>query len=264
MPGHEINYVGISGLLSLLGRPEDNPWPPLGMLSGSAGGGLTCALGIVMGLLERARSDRGQVIDASMADGAAYIGSWVFKSRDLPIWKGQRGTNWFDGGLHGYQTYKTKDGKFMAVGALEPQFYEELVQRLKGVGIRHEDIPVQSPEDADEAKKKMAAIFSTKTQKEWQDIFDGTDACVTPVLSLDEAATHPHNTARNSFLPSAVRNQQFGPAPAPRFSRTPATPQTGTSEPVIGEHSISILEQLGYSRQEIEGLIQAKVVHQSQ
>ncbi len=146
----------------------------------------------------------------------------------------------------------------MSVGALEPQFYKELVKRLKSAGF--DDIPSQFPEDAEAAKKRMSDIFLSKTRSEWQTIFDGTDACVAPVLSMDEAAAHPHNVARSSFLSNS--QGQSDPGPAPRLSRTPAVPQNNKPEPAIGENSISILEQFGYSPDEIKKLVQSKVVYQ--
>nr|CAG4648647.1 EOG090X05UC [Polyphemus pediculus] len=259
MAGHDINYTATSGLLSLLGRKDGLPQPPQNLLADFAGGGLVCAMGIVMALFERGKSNLGQVIDASMVEGAAYVGSWIYKSQDMPIWSGKRGSSWFDGGIHNYETYQTKDGKFMTVGALEPQFYQELSRLLSQAGI--EDIPEQYPNDMEAAKARLTEIFLTKTQKEWQAIFDGTDACVVPVSTLEEAPHHPHNVSRGSFIRNA--NGQYEPTPAPRLSRTPAQPMNHQTEPSIGENSVQVLQQMGYSSADIDELIRSGAIYQA-
>ena len=165
----------------------------------------------------------------------------------------------FDGGLHYYETYETKDGKFMTVGALEPQFYQKLVDILTDAGIS--DIPEQHPADNELAKRRMAQIFATKSQLEWQAIFDQTDACVTPVTTLDDAPHHRHNSARASFLLN--KRGQFEPAPAPRLSRTPAQPANNQPEPKIGQSSTDVLQELGYPPSEIQQLIDSEVVYQA-
>lgn len=228
MAGHDINYVALTGLLSLLGRHGSNPIPPQNLLADFAGGGLLCAMGIAMALFERERSNMGQIIDASMVEGAAYVGSWIFKSQDMPVWSGVRGKSWFDGGLHYYETYKTKDDKYMTVGALEPQFYQELINQLANAGV--ENVPDQFPNDLEVANNQMASIFLQKTQAEWQAIFDQTDACVTPVLGLGDAPLHQHNAFRGSFIRNA--EGKYDPAPAPRLSRTPALDLFGWIEPI--------------------------------
>ncbi|XP_057364517.1 alpha-methylacyl-CoA racemase-like [Daphnia carinata] len=258
MAGHDINYVALTGLLSLLGRHGSNPIPPQNLLADFAGGGLLCAMGIAMALFERERSNMGQIIDASMVEGAAYVGSWIFKSQDMPVWSGVRGKSWFDGGVHYYETYKTKDGKYMTVGALEPQFYQELVNQLANAGV--ENVPDQFPDDPEVAKNQMADIFLQKTRAEWQAIFDQTDACVTPVLDLGEAPLHQHNAFRGSFIRNA--KGQCDPAPAPRLSRTPALDLGSIEEPSIGENTREVLTEIGYKTDEIKQLIQDKVVHQ--
>lgn len=166
--------------------------------------------------------------------------------------------NRFDGGVHFYETYETKDGKYMTVGAIEPQFYKEIVQRLTDAGI--ENVPGRFADDQATARKEMADIFRQKTQSEWCAIFDDTDACIAPVLDLDQAPLHKHNVARGSFIQNATG--MYSPAPAPRLSRTPAIPQNDKPEPEIGENSIEILQQFGYSTSEIDKLIKSKAVHQ--
>ena len=147
----------------------------------------------------------------------------------------------------------------MTVGSLEPQFYHELVRLLTDAG--YQDIPEQHPEDAPNAKRRMAEIFKEKTQAEWQAIFDGTDACVAPVLSLDQAPLHPHNLARKSFAPDATG--QYDPVPAPRLSRTPADPPMNQKEPGIGDNTVEILKEIGVSEREIQIFLKAKVAHQA-
>ena len=190
---------------------------------------------------------------------AAYVGSWIYKSRDMPIWTGIRGQNAFDGGYHIYETYETSDGRYVTVGALEPQFYAELVRRLEKFGFQ--DIPEQYPDDAEQAKKRMVEIFRSKTRQQWQEIFDGTDACVVPVVDLDEAPLHPHNSARSSFVQTA--SGHYEPAPAPKLSRTPAKAQISQKEPWIGENSIEILRQFGYNAADIDGLLKDRIVYQT-
>lgn len=261
MAGHDINYVALSGLLSMFGRREAAPQAPQNVMADFAGGATICALGIVMALLERHSSGLGQVIDASMVEGAAYVGSWLFKSRDLPVWSGAgRGTNWFDGGSHFYETYETKDGRFVAVGALEPQFYAQLVAVLEEAGLR--DLPEHFPDDVDDARRRLAAAFRSKTRDEWQELFDGRDACVVPVLELDEAAEHRHNAARGSFVRGTDGRAE--PVPAPRLSRTPgAVAASVGAGPEIGAHSVQVLRRFGFSDAEVDDLLAAGVVHQA-
>ncbi|XP_076835758.1 alpha-methylacyl-CoA racemase isoform X1 [Brachyhypopomus gauderio] len=253
--GHDINYLAMSGMLSMLGRSSEKPYAPLNLLADFAGGGLTCALGVVLALLERSRSGRGQVIDASMVEGSAYLGSFVWKSQSTGLWNRPRGQNLLDSGAPFYDTYCTADGKYVAVGAIEPQFYDQLIQ---GLGLKAADLPNQmSVSDWPELKRTFTQVFATKTQAEWSRIFDGTDACVTPVLSLDEVGLHPHNQERGSFL----RNTQgeVSPRPAPVLSRSPAQPSL-SRDPFIGEHTRPVLEEYGFQPAEIERLVSAGVV----
>lgn len=215
--GHDLNYVGISGLLSLLGRRNEKPTAPINFAADFAGGAVMCAFGILAALYERTQSGRGQVVDAAMVEGTAYISSWLMKSSELPITvcdPSTRGQNLLDTGAHFYDTYETKDGKFVSVAAIEPQFYETLMNELKILD------PNDQLVENDEKKYKMTEIFKTKTRNEWASIFDSKDACVFPVLTPDEAARHPHNTKSQSF--HIADTGTILPKPAPNLSRTPA------------------------------------------
>ncbi|KAF9804131.1 hypothetical protein SFRURICE_020559 [Spodoptera frugiperda] len=247
--GHDINYVAMSGILSLLSKNKQPPTPPLNLLSDFAGGSVLCALGIVLALFERTKSNKGQIIDTSMTEGAAYVGKWLFKSRDLPIWSGEPGSNVLDGGYAFYQTYKTKDGKFMAVGALEPQFYSEL---LKGLQLSEEEF-IQG-DNNEYCKEKFQEVFLKKTQEEWCKIFDQLDACVTPVLNIDEVNEHKFRASDTSF--HRDENDKIVPEPVPKLSRTPGISSGRKPLPMPGQHTIDILHELGYTNAEIEKLIE--------
>ncbi|XP_050769191.1 alpha-methylacyl-CoA racemase [Gymnogyps californianus] len=256
--GHDINYLALSGVLSKLGRKDENPYPPVNLLADFAGGGVMCAMGIVTALYERTRSGKGQIIDASMVEGVAYLSSFLWKSQNLGLWNRPRGENLLDSGAPFYETYKTFDGKFMAVGAIEPQFYEQLI---KGLGLDSDKLPSQlSFSDWPEMKKKFASIFAEKTQAEWCSIFDNTDACVTPVLSFDEVASHQHNKQRSSFIKND--QEEISPRPAPLLSRTPAVPSF-KRDPFIGEHTEEILVEYGFTKEEIAKLYSDKVIEVS-
>lgn len=244
--GHDINYVAVSGLLSLFGRTKEKPTFPINYAADFGGGGLMCALGIVMALYERSVSCLGQIVDANMVEGTAYLGSWLYKSQHLPIWGNQRGENVLDSGAHFYEVYQTKDRKYISVGALEPQFYKELLEEL---GLRQDEIPQYG--DFDKCKELLASIFITKTQDEWCKRFDHLDACVFPVLSLDEAPTHTHNKEQETFVKDSV-TQRYVPKPAPNLSRTPAKSVSTTRPPLRGEHTESLLYDLQYTAVDID------------
>lgn len=218
--GHDINYISIAGALEPIGRRGEAPVPPLNLVGDFGGGGLLLALGITSALVERAASGRGQVVDAAMVDGAALLTAFVHGLRAAGTWSDERGTNLLDGAAPFYDTYETADGRYVSVGALERRFYAEL---LEGLGISPEDVPPQYDKARwPELRATLAAAFRARTRDEWEKVFDGRDACVTPVLSPAEAAHHPHAVARGGFVEVDGVVQ---PAPAPRFSRTPGRPR---------------------------------------
>nr|CAH7753886.1 unnamed protein product [Callosobruchus chinensis] len=250
--GHDINYIAISGLLSLFRRKGEAPLPPVNLAADFGGGGLMCALGILLALLERSKSGLGQVVDNSMVHGSAYLGSWLYRSQNLPIWGNKLGENILDSGAHFYQVYRTKDEKYLAVGALEPQFYAEL---LKGLGLTEEQAPQFG--DFSELKTLFSGIFKQKTRQEWSDIFDELDACVTPVLELEEAPKHAHNASQDTFIET---EGSIVPKPAPKLSKTPGISMATKRAARCGEHTKEILTELGFSPQEIKTLEEGKII----
>src|SRR3569833_1234134 len=247
MAGHDINYIAVAGALDPIGRAGERPVPPLNLVGDFGGGGMLLAVGVLAALYERARSWRGQVVDAAMVDGAALLTSFIHGLRGQGLWTDTRGTNLLDTGAPFYDTYETADGLHMSVGALEPQFYAAL---LRGLGLEDEDLPDQLDRDRwPELRARFTEGFKSRTRAEWTEVFDGTDACVAPVLNLGEAPAHPHTTARDGFVEVGGLPQ---PAPAPRFSRTAADPPT---PPVrAGEHAERTLTGLGLSAEEIADL----------
>ena len=217
--GHDINYIALAGALGAIG-PKEKPVPPLNLIGDYGGGALYLAVGLLAALLEAKRSGRGQVIDCAMCDGAASLLSLFFTLLARGQWEEGRAANLLDGGAPFYGTYECADGGFIAVGALEPQFYDTLC-RLAGLAapeFRERDDRKRWPE----LRQKMQALFKTRTRAQWCALLEGSDACFAPVLGLREASTHPHMAHRNSFL---ERDGVLQPAPAPRFSRTPSAIQ---------------------------------------
>ncbi|UYV72592.1 AMACR [Cordylochernes scorpioides] len=251
--GHDINYLAQSGVLSVLGRSGQPPQPPVNLLADFGGGSLMCAIGIMAALLERNTSQRGQVVDCSMVEGSAYAYSFLWATRPHAgfMWPrpDSRGANLLDGGAPFYRTYATKDGKFMAVGALEPKFYCGL---LSGLGLAEDkhDQWTGWPQ----LHQIFEAKFLEKTQQEWTEIFDQLDCCVSPVLSFEEAAQHPHSKARASFAQSGM------PKPSPVLSHTPAqaSPLTQESEDPYEATAQILREELNYSEEQIEEALRVK------
>ncbi|KZC11908.1 PREDICTED: alpha-methylacyl-CoA racemase [Dufourea novaeangliae] len=256
MAGHDINYLGLSGILSLLGRYNQKPTPPINLAADFGGGGLMCAFGILLALLERSRSNAGQVVDASMVDGSAYLGSWIFRTQNIPeLWGNPRGKNILDTGSHFYDTYETKDKQYMCLGAIEPQFYETFLEKL-GLSIDE----LSQYDNFEENRAKLENIFKQKTQAEWCTVFDGTDACVTPVLNVKEVALHAHNRERKTFTVS--EDDSVIPNPAPRLSRTSGKSKGLQKNPEPGEHTTEILTELSFKSSEITDLIKNGIVEQ--
>jgi alpha-methylacyl-CoA racemase len=241
MAGHDINYIAIGGALWPMGRKGSPPVPPLNLVGDFGGGGMLLAFGMVSALLEASRSGEGQIVDAAMVDGAASLMTMIHSFHDVGIWNDERGSNLLDTGAPFYEVYETSDGKYFAVGGLEPQFYDAL---LAGMGLADDpSFPRDKQNDKKywaEWKERFNAVFATKTRDEWTAIFDGTDACAVPVLSPWEAPLHPHNQARSTFVEVEGRVQ---PAPAPRFSRTPSSISKPPSHP--GADTVSGLVEWG-------------------
>ena len=236
--GHDLDFVALAGALAPLGRRGTPPSAPLNLLGDFAGGGLLLALGIAAALLETTRSGRGQVIDAAMVDGAAYLMTMMYELLGRGAWTEEREANANDGGSHFYDTYETADGEYVAVAAMEPRFYAELLEKL---GLADEDLPDQwDPQAWPALKQRLTAVFRTRTRAEWIEVFEGTDACVAPVLRMSEAPGHPHLAARGTFT---TVGGVTTPAPVPRFSRTAAT--AGPPAPAAGEHTDEVLTEWG-------------------
>jgi alpha-methylacyl-CoA racemase len=243
--GHDIDYIALAGALHPVGPADGPPVPPLNLVGDFGGGGMLLALGVVAALLEAGRSGRGQVVDAAMVDGAALLTTQVHELLAAGLWNDRRGANLLDGSAPFYAVYETADGRHLAVGALEPRFYAELLER---VGLGGEDLPAQLDRDGwPVLRERLAAQFRTRTRDEWCRLLEGSDACVAPVLSLVEAPTHPHNQARGTFVDVGGVVQ---PAPAPRFSRTPCAHPHPPAGP--GEDPGQALAAWGLSPDEVE------------
>ena len=214
--GHDLNYIALTGALHAIGRAGQPPTPPLNLVGDFGGGALYLALGVLAALVEARQSGRGQVVDAAMVDGAASLMTAASALRGAGLANDRRGTNVLDGGAHYYDVYETRDGRYLAVAAIEPKFYAELLRRLD---LDSDALPQEPPEDWPARKAALAAVFRTRTRDEWMAVFAGSDACVAPVLDLDEAPHQPHNRARETFVHRAGGWQ---PNAAPRFSRTPS------------------------------------------
>ncbi|MBL8377720.1 MAG: CoA transferase [Burkholderiales bacterium] len=245
--GHDINYIALSGVLNAIGRPGAAPVPPLNLVGDFGGGGMLLAFGIACGIVEAQRSGKGQVVDAAMVDGAATLAAMFSGMMAGGRWSETRGDNILDTGAPWYEVYETADGKYMSVGAIEPQFYAEL---LKGLGLD----PATLPKQMDRAgwpllRERFAAIFKSRTRDQWCAVFDPVDACVAPVLSFTEAQAHPHNVRRATFTQVGRVKQ---PAPSPRFSRT-AAGQPG-EPPERGVGGKSALADWGFSSAEVAQL----------
>lgn len=251
--GHDMNYIALSGALSLFRRKGERPLPPCNILGDFAGGAVFCAMGILLSLIERGKSGRGQVVDAAMLDGAANLSTLFYGLLGNSLYSLDIGTNMLDGGAPYYQVYETLDGKFVAVGAIEERFYAGL---LEGLGINPSALPDRNDTQKwPEMIARFAGVFKTRTREEWGVIFGGKDACVTPILELDEVREHPHNRERGLLVSvdGFVR-----PAPAPRLSRTPGRAATGRGH--RGTDTREVLKDLGYSDEELQGFYEKGII----
>jgi alpha-methylacyl-CoA racemase len=251
--GHDINYIALAGVLHGIGRQGQAPVPPLNLVGDFGGGGMFLAFGVVCALLEAQKSGMGQVVDAAMVDGAAYLMALMYGMHAQGVWRDERGVNLLDTGAPWYDTYETKDGKWLAVGAIEQRFYAEFV---KGLGLAAADLPAQHDRSRwPELRRRFAEAIRQRTRDEWERAFAGSDACVAPVLSLGEASHHPHNAARATFTDYDGVVQ---PAPAPRFSRTAAA--IGAPPRARGADCEAILRDWGFEAAEIDALQSASVI----
>ena len=252
MAGHDIDYIALSGALGSIGT-EERPVPPLNLVGDFGGGGMLLAVGVLAAALAARESGEGQVVDAAMVDGSALLMASHHGFLADGWWSAERQANLLDGAAPFYTTYETSDGHHMAVGALEPQFYAAL---LAGLDLEDDDLPPQMDRDGwPRLRNAFADAFKQRTRDEWERRFVGTDACVTPVLSMTEAPSHPHNRARSSFMTVDGVTQ---PAPAPRFSRTPSSTPSAPARP--GENTSEVLAELGISPEQIGRLRESGVV----
>ncbi len=248
--GHDINYISLTGALFATGRADDKPVPPLNLVGDYGGGGMFLVTGMLAALIEAQRTGQGQVVDAAMTDGSAMLMAMFHSLHAMGMWNTRRGVNLLDTGAHFYEVYETSDGKYVSVGAIEPQFYAILMEKAqldpKVFGAQ------MNPAKWPELKEKLAAVFKTRTQAEWVELLEGTDACFAPVLDFIEAQAHPHNKARGTYIDVDGMMQ---PAPAPRFSRTACEIAHGAR--ANGEDTEQVLLDWGFDPDRVAQLREA-------
>ncbi|MDO8769251.1 MAG: CaiB/BaiF CoA-transferase family protein [Burkholderiaceae bacterium] len=251
--GHDINYLALTGALHAIGEAGRPPVPPLNLVADLGGGAMYLAVGVLAAAMEARASGRGQVVDAAMIDGVTHLMSAFQAFRQQGQWDDARGRNIVDGGAPYYGCYETQDGKYVAVGAMEPQFYAALLEVL---GLTGHALPGQHDRSTWPAlRERFAAVFRTRTRNDWVQAAAGRDACLSPVLSIDEAPEHPQMRARHVYTPfDNLRH----PSPAPRFSRTPSNLRRPTPAP--GQHSREVLADWGFGSEQIESLVAARAI----
>jgi alpha-methylacyl-CoA racemase len=251
--GHDINYIALTGILSAIGPKDGPPSVPLNLIGDFGGGALYLAMGLLAALVEARTTGRGQVVDAAMVDGAASLMSMHFGYLQAGHWTNARSSNAVDGGAPFYTTYRTSDDKFMAVGAVEQRFYDELLERLD---LSSDDLPDRrDPRNWDKLRACFATVFASRTREEWAAVFEQSNACVSPVLDMEECVAHPHLAARGTFVKT---DGIIEPAPAPRFSRTPAAIRHAPTDPRSDTRKALIAWNI--SRERIEALVSAGVI----
>ena len=250
--GHDINYLSLSGALHTIGAPGGKPVVPLNLVADCGGGAMLLVVGVLAALTEARTSGKGQVVDAAMTDGSALLMTMMYTLKAMGQWSAERGCNLLDGGAHFYDTYRCADGKYISIGPIEPQFYALFLEKT---GITDPDFQLQWDRPRwPELKTRLSAHLATRTRAEWCELLEGSDACVAPVLSMDEAPEHPHNRARGTFI---ELDGVIQPAPAPRFSRSvPAQPRP----PVAGSTGEDVLADWGFTPEAIAGLRQAGAI----
>ena len=251
--GHDINYISVAGALHGCGTADGPPTPPVNYLGDFGGGGMLLAFGMLAGLLAVKNGGKGQVIDCAMTDGAALLTTMIWGFLGQGLWRDESGVNMLDTGAHFYNVFETSDGKWVSIGAIEPQFYRLLREKL-GLEAREDFDAQMNPAAWGTLKKELQAIFRTKTRDEWAALLEGTDVCFGPVLSFREAARHPHNVARETFVEAGGVTQ---PAPAPRYSASGTRAPSPPAE--IGADTDEILAALGRDAEEIKALKAAGV-----
>ena len=244
-PGHDINYIAISGALHALGRAGEKPTPPINLVGDFGGGGMVLAFGMLAALLHAQRTGEGQVVDAAMTDGSALLMTMMWGFRAMGRWRGERGTNLLDTAAHFYDTYETADGKYVSLGAIEPQFYAEF-RAVMGLSDARWDAQMDARQWP-ALKEEVARLFATGTRDEWVARFKGHDVCFAPVLGFDEAVADPHNAARGTFVTAGGVTQ---PAPAPRYSASPTVAPAMAGE----RQDAAVLRDLGFGEEEIAAL----------
>lgn len=253
--GHDINYIALAGALAHIGRVGEAPVPPLNLVGDFGGGGMFLAFGVVCAILEAQKSGKGQVVDAAMVDGAATLMTMFWSMSQSGVWDADNvGTNLLDTGAHFYDAYECADGKYISLGSIEPQFYAELL-RLAGLEGDEQFAKQMDKSQWPELKDRIKAVFKAKTRAEWCALMEHTDVCFAPVLTMAEAAEHPHNVARNMII---ERDGVKQPAPAPRFSRT--TPEITRSPAHPGQHSREVLEAWGLPKDRVDALLESGAV----